>query len=277
MSVAPFSVLLPVYGGDLPAQVREAFESVTAGQQLRPAEVVIVRDGPVAVELEAELTRIEATSTVSVDVVRIAENGGLARALNRGLRSCNYPIVARMDADDVSTPDRFAVQIPAFVDLDVDILGAALWELGSDDAARRIRIPPLGQDEIRKAARFRQPFHHPTVVYRREAVIAAGGYRTDVGRFEDYVLFATMLMRGAKVANLAQPLVHYRLGTGAYARRGGLDHFRNEVRLQQELHRIGLISSLEAARNLASRGAYRLVPSAVRERLYRRFASSPAR
>jgi glycosyltransferase involved in cell wall biosynthesis len=277
VTTAPFSVLLPVYGGDVPAQVRDAFRSVTSDQELPPTEVVIVRDGPVAADLEAELSRIEATTEVAVNVVRIAENGGLARALNRGLEACSYAIVARMDADDISTPDRFAVQIPAFVDLEVDLLGAALWELGDDTAARRVRIPPLGADDIRRAARFRQPFHHPTVVYRRDAVVDAGGYRTDVGRFEDYVLFATMLMRGAKVANLAQPLVHYRIGAGAYARRGGLDHFRNEVRLQQELRRIGLISRAEAVRNLISRGSYRLVPSAVRERIYSHFASSPAR
>lgn len=276
MISAPFSVLLPVYSGDVPAQLREAFESVTSDQELPPTEVVIVRDGPVGAELEAELTRIEATSDVAVNVVRLDENGGLARALNRGLSECRYPIVARMDADDVSTPDRFAVQIPAFVDLSVDVLGSALWELGGT-GARRVRIPPLSEDEIRRAARFRQPFHHPTVVYRRDAVVEAGGYRTDVGRFEDYVLFATMLVRGAKVANLARPLVHYRLGAGAYARRGGLDHFRNEVRLQQELRRIGLISRLEVVRNLVSRGSYRLVPSRMRERIYSRFASSPAR
>ena len=69
--------------------------------------------------------------------------------------------------------------------------------------------------------RFRDPFNHPTVVYRRSAVQAAGGY-TDMALMEDYLLFARMVDAGARPANLAEPLVCYRVGAGAYARRGGL-------------------------------------------------------
>lgn len=277
MSEPPFSVLLPVYRGDDPSHFRRAFESVTVDQHLPPSEVVIVRDGPVDPALESELRAAEA-GPVAVTVIRGAENAGLARALNLGLAACRHSIVARMDADDVSLPQRFAVQIPALTELGVDLLGAGLWEMeGDDEVPSRVRIPPLTEDEIRRAARFRQPFHHPTVVYRRDAVQRAGGYRSDVGRFEDYLLFATMLARGAKTANLAEPLVFYRVGAGAYARRGGLDHFRNEIRLQRELRALGVINRAEVARNLVARGAYRLVPTGVRERLYRRFASAPAR
>lgn len=270
-----FSVLLPVYGKDDPARFRRAFSSVTSDQSLPPSEVVVVRDGPVPDALEAELVRAE-SATVAVTVVRTDRNQGLAEALNLGLANCRHPIVARMDADDVSAPERFAIQIPAFVALGVDVLGAALWEMDDDETSTRVRIPPLGDDEIRRTARFRQPFHHPTVVYRRDAVRDAGGYRTDVGRFEDYVLFATMLARGDKVANLAEPLLHYRVGAGAYDRRGGLSHFRHEVRLQRELRRLGLTTRAQAARNVLARGAYRLVPSSIRQHFYRTFATRPA-
>ena len=68
--------------------------------------------------------------------------------------------------------------------------------------------------------RFRDPFNHPTVVYRRSAVLAAGGY-TDMALMEDYLLFARMVDGRRRPANLAEPLVYYRVGAGAYARRGG--------------------------------------------------------
>ncbi len=77
-------------------------------------------------------------------------------------------------------------------------------------------------------ARFRDPFNHPTVVYRRRAVVAAGGYQ-HLNKMEDYWLFVRMIQDGARVANLAEPLVLYRVGAGAYQRRGGTAMLRTEL------------------------------------------------
>jgi len=273
-----FGVLLPVYGGSSAAQLRRALRSTADEQSLRPAELVVVRDGPVPDELRRELEELVATSEVPVRVVALEENVGLAAALNRGLAESAYPVVARMDADDVSAPERFAVQLRAMADGALDLVGAGLYEFTGDaERVMGLRIPPVGATEIRRAASFRQPFNHPTVVYRREAVLAAGGYPTDVGRFEDYVLFARMLVSGARVDNVAEPLVYYRVDDGAYARRGGLGHFRDEVRLQRELRALGLTTRLQRFRNVALRAPYRLVSAGVRERVYRRFAVVPDR
>jgi glycosyltransferase involved in cell wall biosynthesis len=235
---------------------------------------VLVQDGPVSAALAEEMRRLAEESSVPVVHVELPVNGGLASALNRGLAACSYSVVARMDADDVSEPSRFDIQIHALVDRELDIVGAGLFEFVGDIAhPSSIRIAPREGDEIRRVARFRQPFHHPTVVYRREAVLAAGGYPRDAGRFEDYVLFARMLARGVRAGNVSEPLVHYRVGAGAYARRGGLGRFRDEVRLQRELRRLRVTSRLEACRNLLIRAPYRLVPAVVRARVYRRFAA----
>src|SRR5690606_15943848 len=86
---------------------------------------------------------------------------------------------------------------------------------------------------------------------------------------EDYLLFTRMVENGARPANLAEPLVLYRVGEGAYARRGGTALLRSEIELQRRLHALGITSRAELLRNLAVRGGYRLVPEGIRKVAYR--------
>ncbi len=263
-----FSVLLPVYRGDDAAFLRRAFDSATVEQELRPDEVVLVRDGPVGPEVAAEIESIRARSVVPVTFVPLDENVGLARALEAGLARCAHEVVARADADDVSLPGRFAAQLPVVAE-GADLVGTALVEFEDDeDVLGALRVLPTDPDEIARYARFADPFNHPTVVYRRAAVAAAGGYQ-DLHLMEDYLLFARMIAAGARVANLAEPLVKYRTGAGSYARRGGRALLRSEISLQVALRRDGFTSVPQAVRNVVLRGGYRLVPEAVRRMAYR--------
>ena len=262
-----FSVLLPVWARDEVAQLRRAVASVTSEQELRPDEVVVVRDGPVPDDLQEALDALP-----GVRVLELPENVGLARALEEGLRHCTFDVVARMDADDVSLPHRFARQLP-LIAAGADLVGAGLLEIGADedDVVGR-RVPPTGAAAIARYARFHDPFNHPTVVYRRSAVAAAGGYR-DLDLMEDYWLFARMIRAGARVENLPEPLVKYRVGAspdaGSYARRGGLRLFRSELTLQGHLLREGFTTPVQAARNVVVRGGYRFVPTRIRTLAYR--------
>ena len=69
----------------------------------------------------------------------------------------------------------------------------------------------------RRVVAFRDPFNHPTVVYRKHAVLAVGGYG-DLPLMEDYALFARMLQNGARAVNVAEPLVYYRVGATSFKR-----------------------------------------------------------
>jgi len=265
----PFSLLLPTYHADDPEHLRRAFASAVDEQTLPPNEVVLVRDGVVPPRLQAVIDELVAASAVPVNVVSLAENIGLGHALDAGLAACQYEVVARMDADDVSVPQRFAVQIPLLAD-GYDLVGSGLLEFHEheDDIVGR-RTPPLGEDEIRSWSRFHDPFNHPTVVYRRSMVQAVGGYQ-DLPLMEDYWLFARMIDAGARVANVAEPLVKYRVGAGAYARRGGWQLLRSEVQLQRHFRGVGFTTRPQYLRNLVVRGGYRLVPEGLRRVAYRR-------
>jgi hypothetical protein len=178
-----------------------------------------------------------------------------------------------MDADDVSLPERFATQIPLLAQ-GYDLVGSALLEFHDDeDDIVGLRTPPIGEDAIRSWSRFHDPFNHPTVVYRRSMVQAVGGYR-DLPLMEDYWLFARMIDAGARVANVAEPLVKYRVGAGAYARRGGWQLLRSEILLQRQFRAAGFTTRSQYVRNVAVRGGYRLVPEAIRRVAYRRVIAS---
>ena len=264
-----FSVLLPVYAGDDAAHLERGFLSVTRDQTLRPDEVVVVRDGPVGADVAAVLARVHELTDVPVTLVPLEKNVGLARALEAGLEACKHEIVARADADDISRPERFAVQVP-LVAAGCDIVGSAIQEFDDDEhAPGMVRVPPTGAD-IATTARFRDPFNHPSVVYRRSAVAAAGGYE-HLDLMEDYLLFARMIAGGADAENVVEPLVLYRVGAGAYARRGGRRLLASELALQRTLHAEGFVTGPQLVRNVVVRAGYRVVPEPVRKAGYRAY------
>jgi glycosyltransferase involved in cell wall biosynthesis len=263
------SLLLPVWAGDRPDFLSDAFRSSVDAQTRRPDQVVIVRDGPVPAPLAARIAELAAESPVPVDVVELERNVGLGPALDAGLAACRHEVVARMDADDISLPHRFAVQLP-IIESGVDIVGSGLVEFGEDaDDVVASRNVPTDPEEIRRRARFATPFNHPTVVYRRALVTGVGGY-TDFAKMEDYLLWAKLILADARVANVAEPLVKYRVGAGAYARRGGFALLRAEIAVQRRFRKLGFTTRAQFARNLVVRGSYRLVPEGLRRSAYRK-------
>jgi glycosyltransferase involved in cell wall biosynthesis len=263
----PFSLLVAVYDGDRPDYLRRAFRSAVDEQTVRPDQVVIVRDGPVRAELAGCLEELRAASPVPVTLVPLPRNGGLGPALDRGMAASWFDVIARMDADDVAVPHRFEVQLPLIQD--ADIVGSGLLEfVGDTDHVVGQRVPPTGAEHIRRYARMHDPFNHPTVVYRRSAVLAAGGYG-DIPLMEDYSLFARMLDNGARAVNVPDPLVFYRVGATSFKRRGGTGLLRSELRLQRQFRQNGFTSPVQYARNVIVRGGYRLIPWWCRRAMYR--------
>ncbi|RAY14243.1 glycosyl transferase [Actinomadura craniellae] len=264
----PFTLLLTVYDGDQDEYLRDSFQSAVHQQTLRPDQVVLVQDGPVPPLLAGRLAELRATSPVETDLVVLERNRGLGPALDAGLRAARHDVIARMDADDIAMPHRFARQLP-LIEAGYDLVGAGLLEFGTglDDIVGQ-RTPPADPRDIARYATLHDPFNHPTVVYRRSAVEAAGGYG-DLPLMEDYWLFVRMIGNGSRAVNLPEPLVYYRVGDGAYERRGGRALLRSELRLQRELRRGGFTSRSQYLRNVMLRGGYRLVPTWIRRPVYR--------
>jgi len=268
--IPPFSLLLPVYNGDSAQFLVRAFRTSVMEQTTKPSEVVLVQDGPVSAALVSAIAELDRATPVPMKIVILPENRGLAEALTAGLAECSYEVVARMDADDVSEPCRFAVQL-GLVGQGYELVGSGLHEFVESEHGEQLgvrRIPPVDPEEISRYARFHDPFNHPTVVYTKTAVDRAGGYQP-LGMMEDYWLFARMLAAGVRATNSPDALVRYRISSGAYKRRGGLRLLKSEWMLQRAFVTSGFTTRLQFVRNLIVRGGYRLVPEPIRRRAYR--------
>jgi glycosyltransferase involved in cell wall biosynthesis len=271
---------MPVYHQDHPNQVEAAFDSIWSAQRLRPSQVVLVRDGPVSPAMANLLAGLAQFDYVTL--VPLPKNRGLGAALNAGLAACQFEVVARQDADDISLPDRFALTVPLVASGQFDLIGTAMREFtltasGSGQVAYgRVRAYPLSEAEIRIRAKMMNPFGHPSVVMRRSLVLSVGGYR-DLFHLEDYDLWVRLLRAGAKVANLPEPLVDYRVSAAGLRRRGGLKTLSAELALQRRFLDSGFINRLEWFRNLAVRGSLELLPPQILRLALARALRRPAK
>lgn len=228
MSKNQYSVLMSVYAKDHPAYVAAAVESML-NQTVPPEEYVIVVDGPVTDALRNVITKYEADSKLFT-VIWLEKNGGLGNALNTGLNYCRNELVARMDADDISLPTRCERELEMFAnDSRLAICGCNIDEFrGALNNVSTSRIVPENDEEIKKFMRRRQPFNHPTVIYKKSKVIENGGY-ISLKRKEDFDLFSRMLSNGCYAANIGESLYLYRADEDNDARRKSWQNFKSAV------------------------------------------------
>lgn len=264
-----FSVLMSVYKSDNAFYFRAAFASIIE-QSLKPAEVILVKDGPVNKDLDLVISELSALYPALLKVVVLEKNMGLGYALDIGLAQCTHDIVARMDSDDISFANRFQQQIQVLQkNADIDLVGAWIAEFeGNIENVSSYRRTPETHDEIVRFSKRRSPFNHPSVVFRKAAILEAGGYHS-YGTFEDYILWARFLMLGKKAYNIQQALVYFRIDANTYLRRGGFKKAMQEVRLQRDFFKMGFVSLPEFCSNVILRGCVRLVPNIMRIMIYK--------
>lgn len=238
-----FSVVTSVYRNDNPKLVERALDSITTLQTLKPNEVVLVVDGPVSDSLSGLIKRRQAESPELYNIVWLPVNGGLGNALRIGIEKAKYQIIARMDSDDVSTPDRFEKQIQYMeAHPDCDLLGGQISEfIDSEENIVGRRIVPCSHEEILMWLKSRCPFNHMSVTALRSSIIAVGNY-IDWHFNEDYYLWIRMAEAGYKFCNLPDVLVNVRVGAEMYKRRGGWAYFKSEKGLQDYMLSLRMIS-----------------------------------
>ncbi|MDD2954115.1 MAG: glycosyltransferase [Parabacteroides sp.] len=265
-----FSVLLSLYHKESALFLCQSLESVFA-QTLLPTEVILVEDGPLTDELYAVVKEFT-DRYLEMKVIPLAENLGLGKALNEGLKHCSYDLVARMDTDDIAKPDRFEKQLAIFREYpELDVVGAWIDEFeGEFSNVLSARKVPEEHADIFEFAKKRCPVNHPVVMFRKSAVLKSGGYK-HFPLFEDYFLWVRMLMNGARFYNIQESLLFFRFSPDMFKRRGGWRYAVTEVRLQTLFYRMGFIGFCSLIRNTSIRLVTRLLPNNFRSLLYKRF------
>lgn len=268
MTENQFSVLMAVYGAERPAYLEAALKSVWDKQTLKPDQIVLVKDGPLTAELEATVSAWQAKLGEVLDVVALDTNRGLATALNAGLPVCKHDLVARMDSNDLSLPERFARQVALMAaNPDIAVCSGQMEEWNETmDTQIGLRRVPESHEEIFRMAHSRNPMNHTTTMYRKSAVLGVGGY--PIIYPEDYPLWCLMLMRGHRFANLPVATSRMRADNNFLARRGR-PILEGEMQILDLQRRIGMLNRVAYARNVAVRQILRRSPNWFRKTLYR--------
>lgn len=265
-----YSVLMSVYYREKASYLRQSIESIL-NQTLQTDDFVLVCDGPLTEALNEVITFYEKEYSQIFRIIRLPECKGLGNALNIGLKYCHNNLVARMDSDDISVKNRCEEQLKCFEKMDADIVGGAVCEFETEPGVHgKIRILPENSEEIKKFAARRNPFNHPAVMFKKEKVLQAGSY-IEVKGFEDYYLWARMLMNGAKGYNLQDILVYMRTGAGMYRRRGGADYMKTAVKFRYMLCRMGISGKWDFVVAAGGQILVTLVPEKIRKYIYVKF------
>lgn len=263
-----YSVLMSVYFKEDPENLRLAMNSIW-NQTIPTDDFVIVCDGPLGSELNNVIDEMSANHH-ELHVIRLEKNSGLGNALNSGIKYCKNDLVARMDSDDISRPDRCERQLEVFTNNpDLDICSGTVEEFSfSTDNIESRRILPRTQEEILVFAKKRNPFNHPCVMYKKTAVEAAGGY-LDFYLLEDYYLWIRMLLNGAAGYNIQEPLLWMRAGSELYRRRSGWKYAKSQKALFKYMLDSGFISKTQYIKSTAIRVISSSIPNNIRESIYK--------
>lgn len=263
-----YSVLMSVYYKENAAFFRKAIESML-NQTIPTDDFVLVCDGPLNDSLNRVISEMEQDHPDIFHVIRLSENGGLGNALNIGLKHCKNELIARMDSDDISRPDRCEKQLEVFQNNpEISICSGTIEEFTeSTDLIDSVRIVPETQEKILAFAKRRCPFNHPCVMYRKSAIVAAGGYQK-IYLLEDYFLWIRLLKNGCTGYNIQQPLLWMRGGDSMYKRRTGWRFTRNHLMLYKYMRDSKMINNVEYIYNCLLRIIAFSTPTSFRRKAY---------
>lgn len=265
-----YSVLMSVYKNDSADFLKSALVSIYESQTRKPDEIVIVFDGPLTDALYCVLNDFAKGKDDIVRYHPLEENRGLGEALRIGSEQCTGDYIFRMDADDISHPQRFEKQI-AYIEEhpEIDVLGTDIAEfyVSPDEGDLRIRRCPSSHADIVKMGKKRNPMNHVTVCIKKTALQKCGGYETLL-LLEDYYLWLKMIVAGCKLANINESLVYVRVGNGFHSKRGSSVRVKGWKVLQNYMLRHKIINVFQASMNMVYICLFTYCPNWTRKVAY---------
>lgn len=237
-----YSVLYSVYHKESPSIMTASVDSMLA-QTVLPEQIVIVKDGPLTSELDALIHNYQKAHPRLFTIVPLQENVGLGLALNAGLEACRNELIARMDTDDIAIPTRCEKQLEIFnAHPELSIVGSNVDEFydNPNDIVSVRRVPSAYKDIITFSKR-RNPFNHPSVMYRKSALLETGGYG-NFRRNQDYELFVRMLNQGYLAQNSNESLLLFRANKDNLKRRKSWTKCKGDILIRYDFWKKKYIS-----------------------------------
>ena len=266
-----YSVLMSVYYKENPTWLKESIESIL-NQTVRTNDFVLIEDGILTEELEKIVEKYEKEYPEIFNIVRLKENVGLGPALAIGVKECKNELIARMDSDDFSAPERCEKELFMFEkDNSLDMVGSNIIEFTENikNVQTYRKLPEL-DSEIKKYMRRRNPFGHPSVMFKKSKVLEAGNFKSYY-LCEDYDMWIRMAKVNAKFYNIQEVLVYMRIGKDFYKRRGGIKYLKSILKFKREQYKNGFYSFKDYVITAGTSTVICLMPNFIRDIFYKKF------
>ena len=266
-----YSVLMSVYHKENPAWFDDSIKSMFE-QTIKPNEFVLVEDGPLTKELYDVVEKYKTKYPKEFKTVTIEKNVGLGPALKRGVEECSNEYIARMDSDDYSLPKRIEKEFEIFEKYpDIGMVGTNVSEFidSIDNVVCDVILPATNEDII-KFSKSRNTFRHPSIMFKKSAVINAGNYR-EYYLCEDYDMWLRMIRNGCKCYNIQDIYVYMRIGEDFYKRRGGHKYFKSIKKFKKEQLENGYFTKFEYLKSIIPHAIVCYMPNFSRDFIYRKF------
>ena len=221
------SVIMPVYNGK--KYLKEAIDSILT-QSLTDFEFIIINDGSTD-NMKSVIDRYDDKRIIYLE----QDNKGLAKALNVGASYCKGEFIARMDADDISHPDRFMNQYLFFQSHPhISVLSSAFCYIDQNGKYLGRSFSITNSFLIKKnLLNSGSVICHPSVMMRRKDFIDVGGYSEVMGnRFTDYHLWVKFIKKGFKIQNMSEILLKYRIVESAISSEFSLTYNATKILLK---------------------------------------------
>jgi glycosyltransferase involved in cell wall biosynthesis len=186
----------------------ESIESVL-NQSFKDFEFIIVDDSGTGVVSNY----VERFDDDRIRVIVNESNQGLGYSLSLAVEQANSNLIARLDADDYAKPNRLERQLQEMTsDPEIDILGSWAEERDDNGDTIGIRAMPTEPEQVARLV-WANPLIHPSVMFRRDRILAIGSYKKIQRRKQDYDLWFRAVAAGYKLKNIPEPLISYFVGS----------------------------------------------------------------
>ncbi|EIU7596386.1 glycosyltransferase [Vibrio vulnificus] len=256
--------VISIYKGTALNEFQSSLDSVLS-QTASPYKVIVVVDGPISNEISSYLLTMDSNV---LSVYHLDKNEGPGYARDYGIRKATTSLIAIMDADDYSVPERFELQLEAFNSRDISVCGGVIEEFDNIGNVKK-RVLPSFHNEIVSFSKIRSPINNVTAMFFKKDYIESGGY-PNFRIAEDYCLWIRFIAHGFKVFNINSTLVKVKFDSDTLIRRKGFYLFRYDYLCQVENYKLKNIGFIRFIVNIFILAGFRLMPRRLLNIIYKR-------
>lgn len=259
-----YSVLIRVCNTDKSEWLSIALDSMI-NQTVKPAEFVLVQDGPLTDDLQATIDRFKNEHPTLFKILPMQDQVGLGLALRQGVPACSNGFIACMDATGYSAPTRIEEEFDAMFENKVDMVGANVNVfVDTIDKVIAYRKYPETPERIYKYAKKNAPMNLASVLLKKRMVQVCENYE-NCYLAEDFALFINLLRLNAKGYNIQKPLVYKRYNNAVQKQHSNWMHFKAMVEFNQLFYKTGWFSYRDYIRRTIRIGVESFMPPVMKK------------